>query len=251
MFYGLYMSAEGARAQSERLEVISNNLANVNTAGFKRDLAIFQARYAEETQQGIDRPGSHSLNDIGGGVMLRQTVTSFQQGPLQQTDLPNDLALEGEGFFMVQKDNQNFLTRAGNFMRRVNGDLVTTDGLAVLSEDGRPINIPPENGPYRFTIDGYLEQGTNRIPLAIVKPKQLADLAKVGDDLFNSLAPTEPVEPSLRQVRSGFLEKSAVSPTNEMMQLIETSRMFEANVHLIQNQDQMFGALITRVLRTN
>jgi flagellar basal-body rod protein FlgF/flagellar basal-body rod protein FlgG len=250
MFYGLYISAEGARAQDERLEVISNNLANVSTAGFKRDLAVFQARMSEANERGLDSPGSGSINDLGGGVGLRETVTAFKQGPLQETERTNDLAIEGEGFFVVRDGDRDYLTRAGNFILQANGDLVTTDGFHVISDEGEPVNIAPENGPYRFTIDGFVEQAASRIGLALVKPRSLGDLSKVGDNLFNPLAPTDPIEPSQRRVRSGFLEKSAVNPTSEMMQLIETSRMFEANVHLIQNQDQMFGALISRVLKS-
>lgn len=250
MFYGLYISAEGARAQDQRMEVISNNLANVNTVGFKRDLALFQSRLAEAMEQGLDSPGSGSINDIGGGVGIRETVITFKQGPLQETGRQNDLAVEGEGFFMVRQGDRDYLTRAGNFIVQSNGDLVTTDGLQVLSDDGEPINVPPENGPYRFTIDGAIEQAGARVSLALVKPRSLGDLSKVGDNMFDSLAATDPVEPTERRVRSGFIEKSAVNPTSEMMQMIETSRMFEANIHLIQNQDQMFGALISRVLRT-
>lgn len=251
MFYGLYISAEGARAQNERLEVVSNNLANVNTVGFKRDLAIFQARFAEAIEQGIAQPGAGSLNDIGGGVEFRETVTTFQQGPLQETSRLDDLAIEGEGFFVVQKDGVDYLTRAGNFLRQTNGDLVTADGSKVMNDEGQAINLPPENGPYRYTLDGAVEQAGARFNLALVKPRSLGDLAKQGDNLFRPLAATDPVEPGQRRVRSGALEKSAVNPTSEMMTMIETSRVFEANVHLVQNQDQMYGALISRVLKTS
>jgi flagellar basal-body rod protein FlgF len=249
MFYGLYISAEGARAQSERLDVISNNLANADTAGFKRDLAVFQARYSEANQRGLDSPGSGTINDLGGGVLFRQTVTSFAQGPLQRTDMPNDLAIEGQGFFLVRKGDRDYLTRAGNFVVQPDGDLVTDDGYAVLNTDREPINIAPERGPYRFTADGGIEQPGVKTMLALVKPRSLGDLAKAGEYLFEPLAPIEDLEPGERHVRSGFLEKSGVRPTDEMMQLIETSRVFEANLRLIQNQDQMFGALIGRVLK--
>lgn len=250
MPYGLYISAEGARAQSRRLEVIANNMANVGTTGFKRDLAIFQARYAEETQQGLDSPGSRTINDIGGGVEFRETVTTFSPGPLDPTHLPNDLAIEGEGFFLVRKDGQDYLTRAGNFVITPNGDLLTPDGHAVINADGEPMSIPPERGAHRWTEDGAVVQPGTKQFLAIVKPPALGDLAKAGEYLFSSLAEVEPVDPSKRNVKQGFLEKSAVRPTQEMMHMIEASRVFEANVNLIQNQDQMYGALITRVLRT-
>jgi flagellar basal-body rod protein FlgF/flagellar basal-body rod protein FlgG len=249
MFYGLYISAEGARAQSERLQVIANNLANVDTTGFKRDLAIFQSRYSEATQRGMDSPGSGTINDMGGGVLFRETVTSFVQGPLERTDMPSDLAIEGEGFFVVRQGNRDYLTRAGNFVVKPDGDVVTADGYSVLNADREPLHIAAERGPYRFTEDGAVEQPGTKTFLALVKPRSFGDLAKVGEYLYEPLAPVDDLEPGKRQVRSGFLEKSVVRPASEMMQLIETSRVFEANVHLIQNQDQMFGALISRVLR--
>src|SRR5581483_498118 len=154
-------------------------------------------------------------------------------------------------FFVVRKDNQDYLTRAGNFVVEPDGDLVTTDGAAVLSSDREPVNIAVEGGPYRFTEDGAVEQPAKKTFLALVKPRSLGDLAKAGDRFFRPLAPVDDLDPSERVVRPGFVEKSAVQPTSEMMQLIETSRVFEANVHLIQNQDTMFGTLISRVLRTS
>ena len=132
MPYGLYVSAEGARAQSQRLETIANNLANVDTAGFKRELAVFQARYAEAIEQGHDYPGSGSVNDVGGGVMLRLTQTDFSPGPMKRTGAPTDLAIRSKGFFLVEKDGQQYLTRAGNFRLTTEGNLVTQQGYACL-----------------------------------------------------------------------------------------------------------------------
>src|SRR5271156_6604963 len=103
MAYGLYIAAEGASAQSTRLEVIANNLANVGTPGFKRDFAMFQARYAEETRRGTDYPGSHSINDLGGGVEIRGTQTDFTAGPMKKTGSESDIAIQGDAFFLVRK----------------------------------------------------------------------------------------------------------------------------------------------------
>ena len=133
MPYGLYISAEGAQAQSRRLEVIANNIANVDTVGFKRDLAVMQSRYAEADQRGIASPGDGSLNDIGGGVQFHQTVTDFSPGPLRKTGNPTDVALQGDGFFVVEKGQDRMLTRAGNFRLTADGKLVTQQGYSVLA----------------------------------------------------------------------------------------------------------------------
>jgi flagellar basal-body rod protein FlgF/flagellar basal-body rod protein FlgG len=249
MSYGLYISAEGAMAQSQRLETIANNLANVDSAGFKRDLAVFRARYAEEIEQGLDVPGSRSTNEVGGGVMVQAALTDYSPGAYKRTEIPTDLAITGEGFFVVQKGEQNVLTRAGNFMLTNTGTLVTQQGYPVLSDTGIPVVIDPTQGPWQITADGAIHQAGNITNLAVVQPQSLGDLAKLGENLFLPLAQPHPVPPAARQVQAGYLELSGVKPTTEMMEMIEASRAFEANVNLIRNQDQMFGQLISRLLR--
>jgi flagellar basal-body rod protein FlgF len=249
MPYGLYISAEGAQAQSKRLEVLANNLANVDTPGFKRDLAIFQARYAEETKRGLDYPGSRSINDVGGGIWVRGTATDFAPGSTKRTGIPTDMTINGDGFFVVRKGNRDLLTRAGNFQLNANGRLVTQDGDPVLDDSNSPIDIDPEAGPWQLTPDGGIAQDGAVTYLNLVRPRSMGDLAKVGDNLFASLAPLQQVESENRQIAAGFLEMSDVKPTLEMMDLIEASRGFEANVNMIRNQDQMIGALVNRVLK--
>jgi flagellar basal-body rod protein FlgF/flagellar basal-body rod protein FlgG len=249
MPYGLYISAEGALAQSRRLDVIANNLANVDTTGFKRDLALFQARYAEETARGQDVPGSGSLNDLGGGVMTHGTPTDFSPSTLKRTGQPQDMAIRGEGFFVVRQEGHDYLTRAGNFVLTAAGELQTTDGASVLSEGGGPVLIDP-GVPWTLTPDGSVLQAGGLTPLALAMPASYGDLVKVGDNLFHALVPPLPMDPSQRQVVSGFLEQSGVNPTREMVAMIEASRAFEANISLIRNQDQMLGGLVSRVLRS-
>jgi flagellar basal-body rod protein FlgF/flagellar basal-body rod protein FlgG len=248
MPYGMYISAAGAHVQSQRLQVLSNNLANVSTPGFKRETAVFQARHAEEIEQGVVPPGTRSLNDIGGGVHFAQTVTDFSGGTLQQTGNATDLAIDGDGFFLVAKDGQEFLTRAGNFHFAPDGRLVTSEGHQVLSAGREPIAINPSR-PFEFLPRGVLSQGAARIPLAIVQPQSLGDLVKAGENVFSPLSEVTDVATSARHVASGFLEQSSVQPAQEMMELIETSRAYEANIRMIQNQDHLISSLVNRVLR--
>lgn len=248
-YYGLYISAEGAHAQSRRVETLANNLANADTVGFKRDLAVFQARNAEETQQGLDYAGSHSWNDIGGGVRVAETKTDFSPGTFKSTGIRSDMAIGGEGFFMVRRPDGDYLTRAGNFTFNSNGQLVTQDNYPVLSDAGTPIEIDPDGGEWRLTGDGSIVQDGNQQNLALVKPRSLGDLTKVGQNLFKALAPTTPLDPSMRQVQGGFIEQSDVAPATEMTELIEASRAFEANISMIKNHDQMMGTLTSRLLK--
>lgn len=250
MPYGLYLSAEGAHAQSKRLEVIAHNLANVDTVGFKRELALFQARFAEAIQRGAAAPGSGAVEDVGGGVMVRQTLTDFSPGPIKHTGLPTDLAIEGDGFFLVRKDDELYLTRAGNFRLSADGILVTQQGYPVLSDTRDMIRIDPRSGPWEITTEGTVRQsGGAAQSLAVVRPAALHDLERAGENLFRPLGEPELIPPSQRRLAVGHLEAAGVQPALEMTALIETSRLLEANLNLMKAQDQMLGGLINRLLR--
>jgi flagellar basal-body rod protein FlgF len=247
MAYGIYLSAEGALAQMTRMETIANNLANVDTAGFKRDLALVAARLAEETHRGWDPAGSGSINNVGGGTEVLATATDFSMGPLKQTGLPTDVALRGDGFFLIRRDGQTYLTRAGNFVLTDEGMLVTQDhGDPVLAESGDPVQIV---GPWQMTDDGTIEQPDGITRLAIAEPDHLNELQKVGQNLYLPSGRIHPLEDTRRRIAQGFLELSGVKPTLEMMDMITTSRLFEANVTLIRSQDQLLSTLLGRVLR--
>ncbi len=249
MPYGLYISAEGAQVQSRRMEVIANNIANVDTVGFKRDLAVMQSRYAEAIERGTASPGAGTINDIGGGVQFRQTVTDFSPGPLKKTGNPSDVALQGDGFFVVQKGQERLLTRAGNFRLTANGNLVTQQGYAVLGEGNSPIVLSPTAGPWEIDPSGSVNQGGARQELQIVKPASLGDLVNSGENLFRPLTDVRPVAPGERSVSGGCLEMSAVQPTTEMTTMIETSRLIEANINVMKTHNEMLSGLIERGLK--
>lgn len=251
MPYGLYISAEGAQAQVQRLEVIANNLANVDTVGFKRELALFQARYAEEIEQGEVDPGTGTIEDVGGGVTVMEMKTDFSPGPMKRTGIATDVAIEGDGFFVVRKGDEDFLTRAGNFRINSSGELVTQQGYAVLHDDNEPIAISRENGPWELTSFGAIRQRGTVQNLAIVQPESLGDLVKVGENLFRPLAEPRPVSPEGRRVLGGYLELSGVQPTTEMIAMIEASRAVEANLNMMRTQDELLSGLVNRLMRVS
>jgi len=244
----MYISAAGADVQSARLQVLSNNLANADTPGFKREIAILQARHAESIERGDVAAGQRGIEDVGGGVQLSETVTDFSVGALRETGNRTDLAINGEGFFMVEKDGQPLLTRAGNFHFSTTGQLQSEQGYPVMSLDGGPITIDPTQ-PWNFNEDGGIEQAGDKQLLALVQPASLGDLVKAGGNMFSPLADVNPVPAADRNVKNGYLEQSGVKPALEMMELIETSRAYEANIRMIQSQDQVVGSLVNRVLR--
>lgn len=246
MAYGMYISAEGALAQQVRLDTITNNIANADTAGFKRDLAVFQARNAEAIDRGLAQPNAGTINDVGGGVMVQEMQTDFSPGPLKSTDIPTDFAIRGRGFFTVDKGGEQLLTRAGDFQLLADGTLATQQGYPVCTEEGGPIVI---DGPWQFSEDGTITSAGGVYRLAIAEPASLGDLVKSGENLFRSLGPVAPLANEFRSVAQGMVEGSGTAAVKEMVDMIETSRVYEANVNMIKNHDSMFGTLIGRVLK--
>jgi flagellar basal-body rod protein FlgF len=232
------------------MEVISHNIANVGTAGFKRELGVLQSRHAEDIEQGLISPGAGGVEDVGGGVRLGETSTDFGVGPLRETGEITDFALEQpDVFFAVSKDGQEHLTRAGNFRFLADGTLVTQQGYPVLSADGGPIQID-RLLPFTVSPGGDIMQAGDVKPLAVRRPQSLGDLVREGENLFRPIgSPPASVPDVQRQVHWKQLEMSAVQPHREMIEMIATSRAYEANVRMMQNHDSMLGGLIGRLLK--
>jgi flagellar basal-body rod protein FlgF len=249
--YGLYISAEGAAAQQRRLEVIANNMANSDTVGFKQDVATFQARYSEAIQRGMASPGDQSINNLGGGVKMFDVATDFSKSSLATTNKQLDFAIPGKGFFHVQgEDGKVYLSRAGDFSLDPKGRLVTNEGgFPVLDQQFSEILISDE-APWYMTPDGFIVQDGGAKAIGLSQPKSLAELEKVGNNMFRPTGKLEPVPLAERNVRQGFLEVSGSNPVNQMMAMIESTRGFEANSRMIQAQDSAIGTLVGRVLRS-
>lgn len=250
MYYGLYLSAAGAHSQSQKVEVLSNNLANVDTVGFKKELALLEARDSEAIERGLATRGSRAQSDVGGGVEMNRTATDFQVGTLRATGIPTDFALENpNAFFVVQRGDQQLLTRAGNFHLASDGRLLTQDGDAVLSTDNAPIQLDAA-APWRVLPGGLIEQAGSQSEIAVRRATDLTKLVKVGRNCFDaSDATTQPAPGEERRVRSGFLELSSASPVQEMVELIAASRAYETNIRMIQHHDAITGSLVNRLLK--
>jgi flagellar basal body rod protein FlgG len=248
--YGLYISAEGAAAQSRRLEVVANNMANADTVGFKQDVATFQARFAEAVELGQSSPGDQSINNLGGGVKTHDIVTNFTPGQVQPTGKQFDFAINGDGFFHIMgEDGKPLLSRAGDFTIDPTGRLVTSEGhLPVLDQQFAEITI---NGdlPWYVSPDGFLIQDGGAKAIGLSKATKLENMVKVGNNMFRVDGAMEAVPLHDRNIRQGFLELSGSNPVNQMMAMIESTRGFEINSRMIQSQDTATGTLLSRVLR--
>lgn len=248
MPYGLYLSAAGANAQNHRLEVLSHNLANVNTPGFKPHLAVLKSRHSEAIERGDVPASTGGVDDLGGTVTVQPSLTQFAQGPIRVTGSRTDFAInDDKSFFVVQRGEQQLLTRAGNFHFDGGGRLVTSVGEPVIANGGQPVTIDPML-PFEVMDDGAIYQAGQRQSLMLARPREQGDLSRVGDNLYQPLAEITQVPETERSVVGGSIEESAVKPTGAMMELIEASRVYEANIKMIQNQDQTLGSLISRVL---
>lgn len=236
MIKGLYASSNGMPPMVARLEVIANNLANINTNGFKKD-ALFVEMLNDP---GIAPVGQGS--DVPPGVRLLR-LTDYTEGSLVQTNNPLDVALQGEGFFVVQTPQGVRYTRNGNFSLALDGTLVTQEGYPVLGNDGQ-IKFPDLQKVAResVAINAAGEISLGKTPVAtlrIVSFEHHDRLRKAGGAMF-LVDPSD--DPGMRElelptVRQGFLEESNVDGIAEMIEMIEMTRHFESNQKAIASQD--------------
>lgn len=252
-------AATGMKALDTKLNVVANNLANINTVGFKRSRTNFE----DLMYQIYREPGARDFNDepiphgieVGLGVAVSGTQTSFLPGNLDPTDRKLDVAIQGEGFYQVRTiyngQELTAYTRAGNFVRNANGNLVLANSEGALLEP--PINIPQDATEDGITISNngqvsVRQQGSNQlnqigqIELArFVNPEGLLSIGKnlyIETDASGTPITGNPLEDGLGDLRQGSLEASNVEPVRELVDLIFTQRGFELNSQSIQAADE-------------
>lgn len=254
MHPALWISKTGLEAQTKDLAVISNNLANAGTVGFKKSRVAFEDLFYQNLRQ----PGAQASQDtrapsglqIGTGVKVVATQKIHTQGSFQTTDNQLDMAVQGSGFFQILlPDGSSGYTRAGNFALDENGQIVTQGSGYVLQP---AITVPQTATSLDVAVDGTVsvqEQG-NPTP-TILGNIQLADfvnpsgLQPIGENLFletgSSGAPVlgTPGLDGVGQVRGGMLETSNVSTVEELVSMIETQRTYETNAKVLSAVDQM------------
>jgi flagellar basal-body rod protein FlgG len=257
----MWVAKTGLDAQQNRISVISNNLANVNTTGFKRSRAVFE----DLVYQTVRQPGASSSQDselpsglmLGTGVRTVATQKIFQQGNTLQTDNSLDLAVTGRGFLQVQlPDGNTAYTRDGSLMVDSDGNLVTASGYAIEP----PITIPADALSVSIGADGTV---TATLP-GVASPTTLGDitladfinpagLQPLGENLSiesaSSGTPTvgTPGEDGLGSLLQGALEASNVNVAEELVNMIETQRAFESNSKAISTVDEMLRFLNNNV----
>jgi len=249
----LHVARTGLEAQDQRMRVIANNLANVGTTGFKRDRANFatlayqDARIAGQ-QSSSETAYATGLN-LGTGVGLQSTSRIDTQGTLQTTGNALDLALDGDGFFQVQMPGgQLAYTRAGNFTRSADGQLVTAQGYPVqpaitIPEGASAVTIAAD-GTVSATLPGQTEPGQLG-QITVASFTNPAGLKEMGDNFLGETgasgqAQIGPAGQAGRgNIRQGFLEASNVNVVEELVDMIEAQRAYEINSKMISAVDEM------------
>lgn len=270
MSKGLWPAISGSVAQSERLDVIANNIANSDTNGFKKDQVAFRAVMSSAVtaamKEGIPtKPYTekdfHKLDGTDTAyVAVDGTFTDFSQGRAKVTGSPLDVALEGRGFLEVLSPQGVRYTRQGSLRINQEGSLVTMEGFPVLSPGGqeaeggqpvareellaRAIRLNPA-GAVTITTDGKIFQGNQQV--AELSVREFVDpklLSKEGSALFKNETPANISAESTTMVRQGMLETSNVNAIAEMTELLKASRLFEANEKIVRT----YGDLEARVV---
>lgn len=268
MLRSLYSGISGMNGFQNKLDVIGNNIANVNTIGFKSDRVMFSdilsQKVASITAPEEGERGGVNPQQIGLGSNLSAIDTVHTAGSTQTTNVTTDLAIEGDGYFAVAPNGDGtttYLTRAGNFTRDAAGNLVTAQGYMVLGVGGEAINIPQEVTAYEISTDGSVvsvnQDGTSEIiaQIGLVKVQNPAGLEKVGGSMYkmtlnaNLEGELEVVEPQSIEygtgnILSGKLEMSNVNLTSELTEMIVAQRGFQANSRIITTSDSVLEEIV-------
>lgn len=250
MLYGMWLSADGLLAQQYRQDVIANNLANVETAGFKPDRVAFIERLNESLVRGGTSTRHSVLDASTGGVFEAPVYTDYAQGPILPTEDKFDLAILGDGFLAIGTDAGPQFTRDGRLMMSPEGTLRhDATGAPVLDVDRRPIVLDPASrGELRIDESGNVRQGDAIVArLALVDFADRQKLVKVGENLFDASNATPMV--AAGRLRQGAVEASGVDAARTLVEMIAASRAYQLNASLISLQDESLGRLVNDVGR--
>ena len=263
MLRSLFTAISGLGAHQQMLDVTANNIANVNTTGFKSSAAVFEDTLSQTLQGGGAAAGGNGGTDpiqVGLGVKLAGTGLNFTQGSAQATGIPSNMMINGDGFFMVQKNGQQLYTRAGAFTLDGSGQLVTPDGAVAEDTTGTPMDLSALNsGTYvSWSIDnnGNVNAVDNTGTTTSLGQIGLATFAnpnglhKDGDTTYiaspNSGAPNIGAANSgpRGDISAGYVEMSNVDLSKELTNLIIAQRGFQANSKVITTSDEILQTLV-------
>ncbi len=258
MVKGLYTAYTGMLNEQHRMDVITNNLANANTNGFKKEGATSQSFDEILSYKIKDNSEGYNISRRMGrnhpGVKIGEGYTDFSQGPIKNTGNTYDLALSDSGFFAVRftnKDGEDSVkyTRDGNFTLTRQGHLVTQDGDAVLDVDNRPIRIDPLLKTEINTSGEVIQDGDVVATIQVTDFEDYNYLERYGENYFQPVDGAEKTEEARGQVYSGYLETSNLSVVTEMVNMITISRAYESNQKVITTYDSTLDIAANQIGR--
>lgn len=254
MIKGMYAAASAMITNLARQNVISHNLANIDTPGFRMLLTANEDWRNTDVQDLPQYPNTYGnrlldYGTIGLGVETIEPVTDYAMGALRQTEEPLDVAIEGPGFFTIETPNGVRYTKDGRFLRDAENNLVTSEGYFVLDDAGQRITLP-EIGTLVIGTDGSIRADDNP-PFATLGLAAFNDprTELVGDLPNTYSAAAAPTGTDIGQVVQGYLEDSNVNPTLMTAQMVEVNRAYEAAQKLVQTQDELLGRVISTLGR--
>lgn len=227
MFPQLYTAASGMMAGAQTLELVSGNLANVHTPGYRADRPMFAEYLSRVAAARV--PGGKPV--APNGVLLFSSWRPDEQGPLHQTGNDLDMALQGPGWFRIGTRNGERLTRAGLFTRGVDGRLTTEQGHDVLDASGKPIQLP--EGRLVVTSDGSVTVGGANVAQLGLAEAPAQALLREGETLWAPQGPVKPLTGGATSIRQGYVEESGVNATGELVSLITAQRLYEMQQKLL------------------
>ncbi len=230
---GMYSALSGNIAAMKRMDIISNNLANVNTPGFKKDRMLFESMLA-----GAVSPPPVPQSSTADPILQKDSVfIDHAPGPVSQTGNTFDLAIDGDGFFTVSTPAGPAYTRQGNFRLSADGTLVTVDGYPVTGQGG-PLRL--QGSKVEISSKGAVTvDGTPAGTIGLVDFPRPYQLVKAGQALFVPADPQTSPQAARGEIRQGHLEASNVESISEMVQMIETNRYFDTCQRVIRGFDDM------------
>jgi flagellar basal-body rod protein FlgF len=249
MIKGLYSAVSAMVMNATRQQVLTHNIANMETPGFKQILTSVND-FMQDQSVYVKENGSNSVDYVGTmglGSQIGREFVDFEAGPLEQTENPLDLAMQGNGFFRVDTPDGERYTRDGRFLRDAENNLVTVEGFKVLDDAGQAIQLP--DGEVSVSSDGNITVNGQQVAQlgfgVFENPRD--DLQHTEGNLFTG--PAESTSEDEPRVVQGYLESSNANPSQLMTQLVEVARSYEAAQKLVQNQDELLGKTIASLGR--
>ena len=253
MVKGLYTAYSGLTVQQKRLDVVSNNLANATTTGYKKEglttqsfKDVYGIKVKDETVGYINQ----NIGTLNLGAKIGESFRSWDQGSLRNTDSDYDFALSGQGFFSISFTNKagetsTLYTRDGSFQMNQEGYLVTKDGDYVLGEGGNPIQLPTDVS--QLTVDstgGIYADGQYVDTFGIVDFEDYNYIEAYGENLYRAVDGAVTTD-STAAVNQGYIEASNINVVTEMVDMINISREYESNQKIVNAIDEMLGKMVS------